>query len=92
MSHLNIVRIDWTIHVTEGNMVGTHSLGQACLMFFCCADNFCKIWSVCRQHEIQYIKCEIHKYTYNYVCTYQRIVACSTVAIQQLQGGTCVAL
>jgi hypothetical protein len=40
-------------------------IDQTCPTFFCCAGNFGKIWSVRGQHEIQYIKCGMFKYTYN---------------------------
>jgi hypothetical protein len=35
--------------------------------FFVVRENFAKIWSVCGQHEVQYVKSGMYKYTFNYI-------------------------
>jgi hypothetical protein len=43
---------------------------------FCCAGNFGKIWSVCGQHEFQYIASGMYKYAYNYIYNFIRVFFC----------------
>jgi hypothetical protein len=58
-----------TIQAVRYPQIDTHRVYTRSAQLFCCAVNIGKIWSICGQHEIQYIISGMCKYTYNYMCT-----------------------
>jgi hypothetical protein len=43
-----------------------------------------KVWSACGQHEIQYTKLGMKKYTYNYIYNFISLFFCTTGAEQDI--------
>jgi hypothetical protein len=52
------------------------------LNLLCGAGNFGKIWPACGQHEIQYTKWRMNKYTYNYMYNFTHVFLYTSRAIK----------